>query len=209
MVKAIFFDFWGTLVENGTYSPLKQSYNILRLRMPYGEYVERFEQALMTQQYEDQATGFEAVCQEFNIEPKPIIIDKLIGVWNKNKLLAKPYPETIETLKQLKEKHKLAIVSNAPYDSVHEILEKFNMTELFDEVFVSAHEGTLKTHKLFDVALKKLGLTKTDVVMVGDSIESDIRGAEAAGIKAFLIDRKDRREYKNKITSLEQLEGAL
>jgi len=209
MVKAIFFDFWGTLVENGTYSPLKQSYNILRLRLPYGEYVERFEKALMTQQFEDQTTGFEAVCEAFGIEPKPIIIEKLIGVWNKNKLLAKPYPETIETLKKLKENHKIVIVSNAPFGSVHEILDKFDMNDLFDEVLVSAHEGTLKTHNLFDVALKKIDLTKDEVVMVGDSIQSDIRGAENAGIKAFLIDRKDRREYENKITSLDQLEDSL
>lgn len=209
MVKAIFFDFWGTLIENGTYSPLKQSFSILRLRMPYGEYVERFERALMTRKFEDQSEAFRAVCEEFNIEPKPIIIEKLIGVWNKNKILAKPFPETIEALEKLKEKYKLAIVSNAPYGSVQEILDKFDMNKYFDGIFVSSKQGKLKTAGLFDVALKEMGLEKDDVVMVGDSLQSDIRGAEHAGIKAFLLDRRDRREYENKIIQLTQLEEEL
>jgi FMN phosphatase YigB (HAD superfamily) len=40
---------------------------------------------------------------------------------------------------------------------------------------------------------------------VGDSIETDIKGAEAAGIKAYLLDRKGRREFPNKIQSLTEL----
>ena len=209
MVKAVFFDFWGTLIENGTYSPLKQSFSILRLRMPYGEYVERFERALMTRKFEDQSEAFRAVCEEFNIEPKPIIIEKLIGVWNKNKLLAKPFPELEEALAELKKKYKIAIVSNAPAGSVQEVLDKFDLNKYFDEVFVSSDEGQLKTAGLFEVALEKMGLTTDDVVMVGDSLQSDIRGAENAGIKAVLIDRKDRREYENKIVQLTQLEEIL
>lgn len=55
MVKGVFFDFWGTLVENGTYSPLKQSFSILRVRMPFGAFAEQFERVLMTKQYADQA----------------------------------------------------------------------------------------------------------------------------------------------------------
>jgi 2-haloalkanoic acid dehalogenase type II len=208
-MKAILFDFWGTLVENGTYSPLKQSFKILRLRMPYGEYVERFEKVLMTEKYPDQQSGFEAICDEFGIRPTDFLIDRLIGVWNKNKLLAKPFPETTETLKKLKAKYKIAIVSNAPHNSVHEILEKFEMKELFDEIIVSSDYGMLKTNGLFGIALEKLGIDKKEAVMVGDSMQSDIAGAEKAGIRAILIDRKGRREYEDKIRTLDELEAKL
>lgn len=209
-VKAVLFDFWGTLIENGTYSPLKQSYSILRVRIPFGQYVERFERALMTKKFDNQSSGFVAVCKEFNVPTKPIIIDKLIGVWNKNKLLAKPYPDTIPTLELLKEKgYKVVIVSNAPHNSVQEILEKFNLGKYFDGVFVSSEHGTLKTDNLFAIALEELGVTPEEVLMVGDSIESDMKGAEKAGIKALLIDRRDSRDFTPKITKLTDIEEEL
>ena len=206
MVKGVFFDFWGTLVENGTYSPLKQSYSILRVRIPFGEFAEQFERALMTKSYEDQATAFAEVCKAFNVNPIPIIIEKLIGVWNKNRLLAQIYPETIDTLKALKEKKiKIALISNAPNNNVEPVLERYGITDLFDGLFISYEQGKLKTDGLFEAALKKLKLKKGDVIAVGDSIETDIKGAEAAGIKAYLVDRKGKREFANKIQSLTEL----
>lgn len=206
MVKGVFFDFWGTLVENGTYSPLKQSYGILRVRMPFGQFAEQFEKALMTKQFEDQAEAFTEVCKSFNISPMPIIIEKLIGVWNKNRLLATIYPDTIDTLKALKEKKiKVALICNATQNNVEPLLERFGMKELFNGLFISHEQGKLKTEGLFEIALKKLKLKKGDVISVGDSIETDIKGAQAAGIKAYLLDRKGRREFENKLLTLTEL----
>ncbi len=206
MIKGVFFDFWGTLVENGTYSPLKQSYQILRVRIPFGEFAEQFEKVLMTKQYEDQAAAFTEVCNAFRVNPIPIVIEKLIGVWNKNRLLAKLYPDTIDTLKALKEKKiKVALISNAPTNSIEPVLERFEMNELFDGLFISCEQGKLKTEGLFEAALKKLKLKKEDVISIGDSIETDIKGAETAGVKAYLLDRKGRREFTNKITTLTEI----
>ena len=74
MAKAVLFDFWGTLAENGTYSPLRQTYNILRVRMKFSDFVIKTEHVLMTKPYEDQASAFTAVCQAFNIMPKPLFL---------------------------------------------------------------------------------------------------------------------------------------
>ncbi len=206
MVKGVFFDFWGTLVENGTYSPLKQSFSILRVRMPFGQFAEQFERVLMTKQYADQAEAFTEVCKAFNVNPFPIVIEKLIGVWNKNRLMATIYPDTIETLKALKEKKiKIALISNAPQNNVEQVMERFAMTDLFDGIFISHEQGKLKTDGLFEAALKKLKLKEKDVISVGDSIETDIAGAEKAGIKAYLLDRKGKREFANKIQTLTEL----
>ena len=206
MVKAVFFDFWGTLVENGTYSPLKQSYAILRLRIPFGEFVEQFEKIVMTKEFPDQSAAFTEACKSFNVPTYPIVIEKLIGVWNKNRLLATIYPDTLETLKALKEKKiKLALISNAPQNNVEQVLERFGMNDLFDGIFISATSGKLKTEGLFADALKKLKVKKGDVIAIGDSIETDIRGAEEAGISAYLLDRKGKREFEKKITSLTEI----
>jgi len=206
MVKAIFFDFWGTLAENGTYSPLKQTFRILRARMPFGQFAEQFERTFFTKPFEDQVEAFTIVCNTFNCPPKPFIIDKLVGVWNKNKLLAKLYPETIDALKALKDKgFKLYLISNSQSNTIEPLIEKFGMKELFDGLFVSCSEGCLKTDGLFETALEKTKLSKDEVVSVGDSIETDIRGAERAGIKAILVDRRGTRDFPNKIALLTEL----
>ena len=51
MTKIILLDFWGTLVENGVWSPTKQVRNILGIRMPFPEYVVRMERSMMTKEF--------------------------------------------------------------------------------------------------------------------------------------------------------------
>src|SRR3989338_4681330 len=95
MVKAILIDFWGTIVENGVFpSPIRQSQRIMRLDMPFSEYVVRFEEAFMLQKYENLSDAFNNVSDEFGIALQNWQLDKLIGLWNKNRLLARPYVET-------------------------------------------------------------------------------------------------------------------
>jgi len=207
MVKGVIFDFWGTLVEQGTYSPLRRTYKLLEVRMPFSPFVVKFEQVFMTKKYEDQATAFSEVCRAFNIDCKPAIVDKLIGIWNSSKLLAKPYPETIDILEKLKAKGiKLAVTSNCPFDNVEPVLEKFDMNKYFDRINLSWETGILKHDPAsFESILRKLHLKKEEVVMVGDSVETDIAGAEKVGIKAVLVDRGGRREYKHIVSDLNGL----
>jgi len=206
MIKVVLFDFWGTLVDNGTYSPLRQTYAILRPNMPFGQFAEHFERAFMTKKFDEQAQGFTAVCDELGIPVKQFIIDKLIGLWNKNRMLAKPYPETIAVLTALKEKgYKLVLVSNTD-QLIDQVIERLDLAKYFDAMIFSYETGTLKTDKAFiEAALKKVSAKKTEALLVGDSVETDMVGAENAGIKAVLIDRKNKREHDPKIATLEEL----
>lgn len=210
-VKVVIFDFWGTLVSTGTWSPLKQSLSILRLKMTFGQFVPRFEKVFMTQKFADQREAFTKVCEEFNVKPLPIVIEKLIGVWNKNKILAKPFDETIETLDWLKEKeYKMVVLSNTDCFGVDQVIEKFNMKDYFEIISCSYNTGLLKTDpKVFDQIIEQLGVGKDEVVMVGDSVPSDMVGAEKAGVRGILVDRKGRREYEGKITTLTELKEVL
>lgn len=211
MKKAVLFDFWGTLVQQGAYSPLKQTYRFMRPRMHFGQFVEKFERVAMTKKYDDQIQMFKDAAEALDCRVPDWVIDKLVGVWNKSKLLAKPYPETMEALEMLKKKGvKIAIVSNTFTQSVDGLLEKFGMDKLFDAVCFSCDIGSLKTDPgLIQAALDKLGVTKEETVLVGDSLETDIAGAEKAGVTPVLIDRKDTRNYTNKIKSLLEVEQFL
>ena len=209
MIKAIIFDFWGTLVENGVNSsPLKQVMSIMHLdNLPFSAFVASFERSFMTKRYESLAEGFEITCKNFDIRYNQRVIDDLIGLWNKNRLLAKPFPETIKVLEELKAKGlKLALISNTDAFSIEPLLEKYGMSKYFDAIVMSYKTGILKTDKKsFEIILKELGIEKEEVIMVGDSLQSDIAGAQNAGIKGVLVDRRNMREYENKVSNLEEL----
>lgn len=208
VTKAIIFDFWGTLVENGIYpSPSKQAKYILRVRKPFNEFIIEFEKAFMSQKFENLSEAFDKVIKDFGLNPPPFVRDKLVGMWNKNTILAKPYPETTEVLKELRNQgFFLALAANCEQFSVDQVLDKYQMRELFDVIALSYEEGVLKSQgKLFTKALDKLGVEKEECLVVGDSVESDIEGARHIGIPSVLIDRKNNRDYPDKITSLKEL----
>ena len=210
-IKAIVFDFWGTLVEQGTYSPIKQSYKILSPKMTYQEFVQKFEEVLMTKHYEDQKRAFEEVCKSFGIACSDFIISKLIGLWNKNKLLTRPYPETIDVLNALKAKGiKLGLISNSPAFSTEVVLEKFAIDKILDAVVLSCCNGALKqSGELLKKALELLKAKPEEALMVGDSIETDMEGARLVGVEGILIDRLGKRDWPKKIRNLKEIENFL
>ena len=211
MAKAILFDFWGTIVENGAFSPMRQSWSIMRVNMAFSPFVQKFEDSFMTTKFEDQKAAFAKIFADFDVPPRDFVIDKMIGVWNSNRLLAKPFPETVAVLEELKKDgYKLALISNTDCFSIEPILEKFELAKYFDVIHLSYKNGLLKTNpKSFEAVLKELGVKKEDAIMVGDSLETDIEGARMAGIKAILVDRKDRRNYPEKVHDLTELKKFL
>lgn len=210
-VKVIFFDLWGTLVENGINSPVKQVKWILRLKdTPFPEYIVKFEDVFMTKKFNDLHQGFNEVAKAFDIDAPDFVIEKLIGMWNKNTILSVLYDETAEVLENLKKDYKLVLISNTDSFSANSILDKYDLKKYFDEVSLSCDTGFLKSNKKsFHSILKKLKLKKKEAIMVGDSMESDVRGAENAKIRPILIDRNQRRDFKDKISNLKELRDFL
>ena len=210
MVKAILLDFWGTLVENGVWSPIKQVQQILNINIPFSEYVSRMEEAMMTKKFDSLREAFEAVCEEFKVECNEEKMEALIGMWNKSWMLAKPYEEVQEELENLKKEHTLILVSNTDNFSINQVLDKFQLRGLFDYVFLSYELGLIKTDKKFlKKVLKETKLAADDCVFVGDSILSDMEAAREAGIKSVLMDHKQRQHFQPKIRNLKELQSIL
>ena len=117
-----------------------------------------------------------------------------------------PYPDAVPALTQLRSQGlKLVCVSN--WDcSLGEVLERCGLAAHLDGVVSSAEAGALKPDPaIFEVALELAGCSADEAVHVGDTREEDVEGAEAAGIRALLLDR----DGGGDIASLEEVAGRL
>ncbi len=85
--------------------------------------------------------------------------------------------------------YKLGLISNFAYAPViYAGLRKLDINKFFDAVLVSEDVGWRKPHnKIFEEAIKRLGVTAEDTVYVGDSPLEDIKGAKAVGMKAVFV----------------------
>ncbi len=210
MVNAVFFDLWGTLLETGVESPIKQIKMALNIRIPFHFYVVRLEKVMMVREFSSLNEAFFAVCREFGLRCPQWKIEELVGIWNKSWMLAEPYEETREVLQGLKDKGiNVYLISNTDNFSARRALEKFEMEKYFDRCFFSYQMGKIKSdHDFFPAILKELNLKPEDCLMVGDSILSDMN-ARHSGINSILLDRKSSREFEPKIANLKELEKFL
>ena len=101
-----------------------------------------------------------------------------------------PYPEVAGVLRELRvRRHALVVVSN--WDcSLPGWLEGAGLRDLLDDVVSSAAVGAAKPDPaIFAAALVRAGARPEDTVHVGDSLEKDVAGARAAGIRPVLVYR--------------------
>jgi HAD superfamily hydrolase (TIGR01549 family) len=119
-------------------------------------------------------------------------------------------------LRKLHGKYKLGIVSNfAIPECVIKLLKGSKIYELFDVVVVSGAVNKRKPHpEIFEGALKMLGVSDSEAVFVGDTIDADVEGPKAVGMKVVYIERRVQKESEKfcpdqTIKSLRELPEAL
>ena len=103
---------------------------------------------------------------------------------------------------------KLGLVSNTGRD-----LDEFVVHHGLDvDAAVSSrvHGKTKPDPTIFRAALDLLGVEAQEAAMIGDSVEDDVEGARALGMRSFLIDREGRYpDAPERLTGLLQLPAAL
>ena len=102
---------------------------------------------------------------------------------------------TLHALKQLG--YQLVLISNAADDpDVQTLVDSNNLRHYFSFIRSSAAAGYRKPHPhMFEEALNYLNLSPGQCVMVGDTLDADIEGANNIGIYSIWINR-----YVNKDT---------
>jgi len=102
-------------------------------------------------------------------------------------------PEVVSLLKKLRQNYKLSIITNGLKEVQRARLDKCGITDLFDSIIVSDEIGVAKPDKLFfDYTMKSIStkIDKNKILVIGDSLKSDIAGAKLYKLKSCLISKK-------------------
>ena len=93
-----------------------------------------------------------------------------------------------ELVRYLDAKYPLTVVTNGFVEVQYEKFDKSGLRDCFAHIVLSEEVGCQKPNpRIFEEALRMNGLQAEDVVMIGDSWNSDIQGAINAGIDQIWI----------------------
>ena len=93
-----------------------------------------------------------------------------------------------ELVRYLAKKYPLTVVTNGFVEVQYEKFDKSGLRDCFAHIVLSEEVGCQKPNpRIFEEALRMNGLQAEDVVMIGDSWNSDIQGAINAGIDQIWI----------------------
>jgi len=121
--------------------------------------------------------------------------------------------KTIELVKKLKRKYKLAIVANNVKNWVMKKLEKYKIKNFFDIIVVSSEVGVRKPDpRIFSFTIKKLNVKPEECIFISDELNDDLSGAKVLGIKTIWL-KKEKEEITFQpdfiINSLNEVEEIL
>ncbi|MGB3777883.1 MAG: YjjG family noncanonical pyrimidine nucleotidase [Tunicatimonas sp.] len=122
-------------------------------------------------------------------------------------------PHTVATLDYLRQHYQLHILTNG-FAAVQAIkLRSAGLTDYFTEVVSSDTTGHRKPHRpVFDYLLDRIGAGPQECLMIGDNLETDVRGAREAGIdQVFYNPRRIRHSeaVTHEVTCLSELRSIL
>jgi putative hydrolase of the HAD superfamily len=100
---------------------------------------------------------------------------------------------TYPILDYLRNKYKLAIITNGFSEVVEHKMRNCRLNEYFEYVQTSEDAGVQKPDtKIFELVMQKFGVLPSQAIMIGDNLETDIAGGKNAGMRTILFDPKDK-----------------
>lgn len=210
-IRAITFDFWGTLYRNKSVpmEDRRTSLRIERLRgylrdTSYNLSRETIEESfrnsykmfadLLAQGEEMHARGMVlAMGDELGLEFDADQVEEMMTILEQAAVDIPPTTtkNATDTVKCLSRRYKLAVVSDTtltPGRVLRQILANDSILDCFESFSFSDETLYRKPHpEQFLQVLDDLGVSPEEAIHVGDIIETDIRGAKAVGMKTILF----------------------
>ncbi|MFI3296339.1 MAG: YjjG family noncanonical pyrimidine nucleotidase [bacterium] len=145
----------------------------------------------------------EVNCSEMELAQK--MSEIFLGLTNKNLVLI---DGAVELLEYLNPKYKLAAVSNGFVEAQYVKLDSSGLGKYFSHIILSEEIGLHKPDvKFFEKALQITATNRENAVVIGDNFDSDVLGAQNAGIDAIYFDRglKGVKNISNSIKMVSEL----
>jgi putative hydrolase of the HAD superfamily len=123
-------------------------------------------------------------------------------------------PHTFELLDYLQERrYQMHIITNGFTETQHKKLERSGLRPYFQKLFISEEIGVSKPHKrFFEYAIKSTNARKKESLVIGDSLENDVKGARNFGLDHIYLNPRQISHNEaifKEISSLEELIGWL
>ncbi|MBV7270074.1 YjjG family noncanonical pyrimidine nucleotidase [Winogradskyella luteola] len=119
---------------------------------------------------------------------------------------------TFEILDYLKNKYELHIITNGFEEAQERKMKNSNIRDYFKTITNSEMVGVKKPNpKIFNFALDSANALPEESIMIGDSLEADIEGADNIGMDTIYFDYRNlnnTKDYK-RITKLKSIENYL
>jgi FMN phosphatase YigB (HAD superfamily) len=148
------------------------------------------EEAMMTRPLSGITEGLDAIQRVTGRSPAGRWSRRdLVLLWgaacNRNELFSDVRP----ALARLRRRYRIGIISNTQSFDL-DVLRREGLPALVDDILLSSECGLLKPDPaMYHLAARRLGLAPSSLVMVGDSLADDVRGARAAGLRAIWLRR--------------------
>jgi putative hydrolase of the HAD superfamily len=100
------------------------------------------------------------------------------------------YPDTVRTLERLSKSHSLGLLTNGAPDLQRRKIEGAGLAGYFDQALISGEVGIAKPdRRVFDMLLDWLASTVERTLVIGNSLSTDVQGAQQAGMRAIWVNR--------------------
>ena len=127
--------------------------------------------------------------EEYGFEPEPTEVRALAGSlrhWQ-------PFPDTVKALKAMKERYKLAVITNA--DDGLFALSACHLEVEFDWIVTAEQAGTYKPSlNNFELALERIGVPPEKLLHVAQSLFHDHVPAKRMGLDTVWVNRRAGKE---------------
>lgn len=126
----------------------------------------------------------------------------------------RPVPGVLALIAALKTRVQIGVITNGLGTQQQEKMSFCGITEMIDAVVISEVVGFKKpSREIFEYALSELRVLPAEAIMIGDSWQSDVLGARAAGLSTVWFNRYSEAcpepDFSRSITTLEPLDRIL
>ena len=150
---------------------------------------------------------FEKLLKQNQISPHIYIesvLDKYDAALAQNLVLKEGAFEILRMAKEAGKK--TVIITEGPQDAQALTIERLGLSLYIETLITSAAYGTSKSDGLFEIALREIGCTPSDMLYIGDSPDRDYVPANGLGIPCLLLRENDNFQgTENRIKSLNEL----